>query len=197
MTPQAVNLYASNDNEIISTNGGVKPITVELTYSGDTDYVNLNASSDSSDSSDSSYPNSAYQSFSASLKDLQFPDSTAVDSECLLSVQDGLESIEAPFVGSLEGKLGKGVHQFLPELYGDLVDTYPTAAQLESVLNSVVNAGANTDFSQSIAFADGNANLNVQFGYTNSSELALIPLESDLGLGPRVSLMASLMLFLT
>nr|WP_272159944.1 PA14 domain-containing protein [Synechococcus sp. AH-551-E05] len=182
MTPQAVNLYASNDDEIISTNGGVKPITVDLTYAGDTDYVKLNPSSDSSDSSDS---NSAYQSFSASLKDLQFPDSTALSIQnALLSVQDGLESIEAPFVGSLEGKLGKGVHQFLPELYGDLVDTNPTAAQLESILNSVVNAGANTDFSQSIAFADGNANLNVQFGYTNSSELASIPLGSDLGLGP-------------
>ena len=182
MTPQSVNLYASNDDEIISTNGGVKPISIDLTYAGDTDYVKLNPSSDSSDSSD---PNSAYQSFSASLKDLQFPDSTAVSIQnALLSVQDGLESIEAPFVGSLEGKIGKGVHQFLPELYRELVDINPTAAQLESILNSDVNSGANTDFSQSIAFSDGNANLNLQFGYTNSSQLTSIPLGSQLGLGP-------------
>lgn len=174
MIPQSVNLYANNDDEINFSNDGIKPITINLNYSGDSGYTAINESSSAS----------AYQSFPASIKDLQFPDSTAVSIQnALLSVQDGLENVEAPFVGELEGKIGQGVNRFLPSLYAALVHTNPTAAQLSSILNSVINTGSN-QFTQTIDFINNSDDLNVQFAYSDSSELASVPLGSDLGLGP-------------
>ncbi|MBU6309981.1 MAG: hypothetical protein KJS77_09575 [Planctomycetes bacterium] len=187
-TPQQISVRAFDDYKIEDGSGstaktGIHAAQLSYTFtSSDTDY------NTASHSGDSNHFTNFVQS--VDVLDYELADTTATSMQSsLTSLQEGIDSLSLPMVGSLTGKTGKGLRKFINDLTNSIrsVGT-PTPARLSRLIArdiaSALGVSENA-ISVNLSMKDTsttNPAVVVRFGFSDAYTVFSVPLAADFGL---------------
>jgi len=187
-TPQQISVRAFDDYRIEDGSGSTAKTGIhaaQLAYrfaSSDTDYDTA------SHSGDSGHFTNFVQS--VDVLDYELADTTATSMQSsLTSLQEGIDSLSLPMVGSLTGKTGQGLRKFINDLTNSIrqVGT-PTPSRLSRLITRDIAAalGVSEDaISVSLSMKDTsttNPAVVVRFGFSDAYTVFSVPLAADFGL---------------
>ncbi|MFL0770921.1 MAG: hypothetical protein AB8B36_13795, partial [Prochlorococcus sp.] len=116
--------------------------------------------------------------------DIELPQETADSLQNgLTNLQEGIDSLALPMVGSLDGKTGGGLRKFITNLSNSIraIGT-PTPARLSQLITDAINEAIGKEVSEVSLSMDGIDAIDVGFNFSDIYELGSIPLDADFGL---------------
>jgi hypothetical protein len=113
------------------------------------------------------------------VQDTLLPSSTATSIQnSLTSLQEGIESLSLPLVGSLDGKVGSGFRKFLNKLVESVRDVEtPTPNQLKKLIADGIGI-----LQDNVTLAMDGTNIKIGFLFTDEEQLFSVPLAADFGI---------------
>ncbi|MFM1903588.1 MAG: hypothetical protein RLZZ440_1488, partial [Planctomycetota bacterium] len=127
---------------------------------------------------------------SVAVLDYELADTTATAMQAALTtLQEGIDSLALPIVGSLDGKTGAGLRKFITNLANSIrVVGTPTPAKLSRLISreistalGVADEAVRVEVSMGTAAGGGPAVI-VRFGFADDYVVARVPLAADFGL---------------
>ncbi len=183
-TAQQVSVRAYDDGLIEDGSGdnqftGIHAAQLNYSFSStDTAYNSTNHSSDSS------HFTNMVQAVDVLDYELSNQTADALHSS-LTSLQEGIESLSLPIVGSLDGKAGDGLRKFITNLVNSVrqIGT-PTPKKLSKLLSAeIADALGIPESAVTVSLAmQGTSAVIVSFGFTDSYDVFSVPLAADFGL---------------
>ena len=116
--------------------------------------------------------------------DIELPSSTADTLQnSLTNLQEGVDSLALPIVGSLDGKTGGGLRKFITNLANSIraIGT-PTPAKLSQLIGDAINDAIGKDVASVSLTMDGTDAINVGFNFSDDYDIFSIPLDAEFGL---------------
>lgn len=183
-TAQQVSVWAYDDALIEDGSGdnqftGIHSSQLKYSFSStDSDYNSNNHSGDSS------HFTNMMQAVDVLDYELSNQTADALHSS-LTSLQEGIESLSLPIVGSLDGKAGDGLRKFITNLVNSVrqIGT-PTPKKLSKLLSAeIADALGIPESAVTVSLAmQGTSAVIVSFGFTDSYDVFSVPLAADFGL---------------
>ena len=173
-----------NGAEIINPelllSSGLHPAQLKYTFtSTDSDY------STDSHADDATHFTNTIQD--VDVLDIQLPETTADSLQnALTNLQEGIDSLALPIVGSLDGKTGGGLRKFITNLANSIrsIGT-PTPAKISQLISDEINEATgleNVTVTLEMIDDDGDAAIDVGFNFADSYDVLDIPLDANFGL---------------
>ncbi len=183
-TPHQISVQAYDDAQIEDGTGnnqftGIHAAQLKYTFtSTDTAY------NSESHSSDTSHFTNTVQAVDVLDYELSSQTSDALHSS-LTSLQEGIDSLSLPIVGSLDGKAGGGLRKFITNLVNSVrqIGT-PTPRKLSKLLSKeIADALGIPESAVTVSLAmQGTSAVVVSFRFTDNYDIFSIPLAADFGL---------------
>ncbi|MFN5162868.1 MAG: LamG-like jellyroll fold domain-containing protein, partial [Cyanobacteriota bacterium] len=180
-TPQVVTVTARDDNKIAGVDETEDPSrpntglhTAQISYSFSSGDANYNSTSHSTE------PNHFTNTVqTVDVMDRPLPTSTATSLDSsLTSLQEGIESLSLPIVGSLDGKVGSGFRRFLSGLVQSVSAAgTPSPSNLKKLIADGIGIAQDH-----VSLSMRGSNVAVAFTFSDEEDLFSIPLAADLGL---------------
>ena len=183
-TPHQVSVQAYDDAQIEDGTGSNQFTGIhaaQLKYSFTSDDTAYNSGSHSSDTS---HFTNTVQAVDVLDYELSSQTSDALHSS-LTSLQEGIDSLSLPIVGSLDGKAGGGLRKFITNLVNSVrqIGT-PTPKKLSKLLSKEIADGLGIPESAvTVSLAmQGTSAVVVSFRFADNYDIFSIPLAADFGL---------------
>jgi hypothetical protein len=183
-TPQQISVWAYDDAKIEDGTGdnlftGIHAAQLSYTFSS-----NDSAYNSASHSTDSSHFTNMVQA--VDVLDFELPAETAdALHSSLTSLQEGIDSLSLPIVGSLDGKAGDGLRKFITNLVNSVrqVGT-PTPRKLNKLLSKeIADALGIPESAVTVSLVmQGTSAVVVSFQFSDSYDIFSVPLAADFGL---------------
>ena len=177
--PVDINGTEITDPELLLSSG-LHPAQLKYTFtSTDSDY------STESHAGDANHFTNTIQD--VDVLDIQLPDTTADSLQnALTNLQEGIDSLALPIVGSLNGKTGGGLRKFITNLANSIraIGT-PTPAKISQLISDEINEATgleNVTVTLEMIDDDGDAAIDVGFNFADSYDVLNIPLDANFGL---------------
>ncbi|MBD1194943.1 PA14 domain-containing protein [Vulcanococcus sp. Clear-D1] len=188
--PQQISVQSYDDARIEDGTGayqftGIHPAQLQYSFSSDDSAYN-------SKSNKSDHFTNLVQD--VDVVDFKLPNQTAESlNSSLTSLQEGIDSLALPIVGSLDGKAGGGLRKFITNLVNSVrqIGT-PTPSKLSKLLSSeIASALGVPEESVTVKLAmQGTSAVVVSFQFADSYDIFSVPLAADFGL-PGLGLQSS------
>jgi hypothetical protein len=183
-TPQQISVWAYDDAKIEDGTGdnqftGIHAAQLSYNFSS-----NDSAYNSASHSTDSSHFTNMVQA--VDVLDFELPAETAdALQSSLTSLQEGVDSLSLPIVGSLDGKAGDGLRKFITNLANSIrqIGT-PTPSKLSKLLSKeIADALSIPESAVTVSLAmQGTSAVVVSFQFSDSYDIFSVPLAADFGL---------------
>ncbi|QVL52883.1 MAG: hypothetical protein KFB97_16250 [Cyanobium sp. M30B3] len=183
-TPQQISVWAYDDAKIEDGTGdnqftGIHAAQLSYNFSS-----NDSAYNSASHSTDSSHFTNMVQA--VDVLDFELPAETAdALQSSLTSLQEGVDSLSLPIVGSLDGKAGDGLRKFITNLANSIrqIGT-PTPSKLSKLLSKeIADALGIPESAVTVSLAmQGTSAVVVSFQFSDSYDIFSVPLAADFGL---------------
>ena len=177
--PVDINGTEITDPELLLSSG-LHPAQLKYTFtSTDSDY-----STDSHANDATHFTNTIQE---VDVLDIQLPETTADSLQnALTNLQEGIDSLALPIVGSLDGKTGGGLRKFITNLANSIrsIGT-PTPAKISQLISDEINEATgleNVTVTLEMIDDDGDAAIDVGFNFADSYDVLDIPLDANFGL---------------
>lgn len=166
-------------------NGMPQPEGSEPTYSGlhparlNYNFVSNDPNYSSKDNKDDHFTN---MSQDVNVLDIQLPEETADSLQnALTNLQEGIDSLALPMVGSLTGKTGGGLRKFITNLSNSIrtIGT-PTPAKLSEIITEEIDEATGLPVTVALSM-DGTDAIDVSFEFADDYGVS-IPLDAEFGL---------------
>ena len=186
-TPQQISVRAYDDLTIEDGSGGTAFTGIhsaELSY-----HFSSSADSDYNTASHTSghFTNTVQR---VDVLDFELSDTTATAMQAALtSLQEGIDSLALPIVGSLDGKTGAGLRKFITNLSNSIhVVGTPTPAKLSGLISREIASAIGVPEQAvrvEVSMKDvtsGNPAVVVRFSFADGYNVSSVPLAADFGL---------------
>ena len=157
---------------------GLHPAQLQYSFSSE------DSSYDSSSNDADHFTNTIQK---VNVLDIQLPETTADSLQnALTNLQEGIDSLALPIVGSLDGKTGGGLRKFITNLANNIraIGT-PTPAKISELISSEINEAtglSNASVTLAMVEDDGEAAIDVGFTFADAYDVFDIPLDANFGL---------------
>ena len=175
--PQVVSFTGWDDNKIEDGTGSLVNTglhSAQLKYqltSSDSDY------NSASHSGDSAHFSNTIQTVDVMDRPLPTTTSTSINSS-LTSLQEGIDSLSLPMVGSLNGKTGEGIRKFLSKLVNSISAAgAPTPKKLQKLIADGI--GISQD---AVAVSMKGTDVEVSFNFKDKYTVFSVPLDANFGM---------------
>lgn len=175
----------STTGELIIFDANGKPVGGTPLYSG----LHPTQLQYTFESDDSDYDSTGPNSFTRTLQnvdvlDIELPAETADSLQnALTNLQEGIDSLALPMVGSLDGKTGGGLRKFITNLANSIraIGT-PTPAKLSQLISEAINGAIGKEVADVSLSMKGTEAIDVGFNFSDNYDVASIPLDAEFGL---------------
>ena len=175
--PQVVSFTGWDDNKIEDGTGSLANTglhSTQLKYqlaSSDSDY------NSASHSGDNTHFSNTIQTVDVMDRPLPTTTSTSINSS-LTSLQEGIDSLSLPMVGSLNGKTGEGIRKFLSKLVNSISAAgAPTPKKLQKLIADGI--GISQD---AVTVSMKGTDVEVSFKFQDKYTVFSVPLDADFGM---------------
>lgn len=177
---------SGENGELITYDNGVpQPQGSKPTYSGlhpaklNYEFVSKDTNYSSANNEDEHFTN---MSQDVNVLDIQLPTDTADSLQnALTNLQEGIDSLALPMVGSLTGKTGGGLRKFITNLSNSIrtIGT-PTPAKLSELITEEIEEATGLPVTVALSM-DGTEAIDVSFEFADDYGVS-IPLDAEFGL---------------